>query len=70
MASLSKKLNVSGDNLEDYEILAFQKGEISVTRCTKQSAYFGEVKFAWNTAQQAIDILTQIAPQVLINYFA
>jgi hypothetical protein len=69
-AALSKKLNVNSDNLEDYEILAFQNGEISVTRCTKQSAYFGEVKFAWNTAQKAIDILTQIAPQILKNYFA
>jgi hypothetical protein len=70
LEALAKELNVNNDSLIDYEIIAYQDGKYSVTRCHPQTAYFGEVKFAWNTAQKAIDILSTHFPEVLKNYFA
>jgi hypothetical protein len=69
LEALAKELNVNNDSLIDYEIIAYQDGKYSVTRCRPETAYFGEVKFAWNTAQKAIDILSTHFPEVLKNYF-
>jgi hypothetical protein len=71
MASLAKELNplFEADCKYSWEVM-FKNGEYSLLNNSIHSSIFGSVFTSEQAAQQAINILTQIAPEVLQNYFA
>ena len=70
MAALAKELN-DGENVKgQFEVIVCTPKDYEIRVHQTSTTYHGAPRFAPNTAQKAIGILTQIAPQVLKNYFA